>query len=289
MSASCETEFQFYGTEAEFELFLNKLKEIEGPKTYNFGNSHYPFTVKEHTIYANNCNCRNVWGDNYLDPDDDIYKELAKVVPDAAFDVSSSRLYEGGGGGCETYLRVHFKDRKLTFKSQVMVDTMSLAELCSPNGWDDEEHSAIVLGETTRFDTIEELKEYFEDYCLDIVTDEDEFDYIICNNTEEFVELISQYTNQNVSVLSEDEAILKFGDVYDFDEEDREELANGITFETFGKLYHLDDDVTEEAFNETKEHFESFTLYNDNHVGFDGPWDISEYILKDNGQFTPIE
>lgn len=288
MSASCDTEFQFYGTDEQFELFLNKLKEIEGPKSYNFGNNHYPFTVKEHTIYANNCNCRNVWGDNYLDPDDDIYKELAKATPDAAFDISSSRLYEGGGGGCETYVKVHFKDKKLTFQTQVMVDTMSLAELCSPAEWNDEDYTAMVLGPISRFDTIEEMKEYFEDYNLTIVSDEDDFDYVICNTPEEFANLITKLTEQNVQVLSEDAAILKFGDAYDFDEEDREELANGITFETFSQLYELDNDVTEESFNSAKENMEAFILYNDNHIGFEGPWYVKEYILV-NGQFNAIE
>lgn len=93
MSASCELNINFVGSEEEFNAFIEKLKEIEGPKTNPYiKRPHYPFYVKEHEVYADNGRCRNIWGDDYLEPTPDMYLALAKVAPDAAFEVTSQRV-----------------------------------------------------------------------------------------------------------------------------------------------------------------------------------------------------
>jgi hypothetical protein len=99
----------------EFTNLLNKLYELEGCVKKEFlNNPYWPFIINEHQITATNGGCHNIWGVYYLYPEADLYLELAKTVPNAAFDISSYRINEVGGGGCETFLYAKYENHTLT-------------------------------------------------------------------------------------------------------------------------------------------------------------------------------
>ena len=286
MSASSELSIDFKGTQEEFDALLAKLKEIENPKTVSFTrNPHYPFWVEGHRIYADNGPCRNIWGADYLDPEPDMYLELAKTVPNAAFEVNSKRVYEVGGGGCETFLSVSFKNRKLTFKLLARVDTFSLASLGSWNNTQDVEPvTAVVVGRTKFHANHEELKDYFEIYDVEF-TDEitPDVNYVICNYPAAAKKMIAQAQALNIPIISEAKAIRMFGDTYDF--EDANAVVQDMTFEDFASIYHLVEDVTPDVFELAKKDEESFIINCDDHISLEGPWSETTYILNERNEF----
>ena len=164
MSASCELTLTFHGTDDDFEKIINKIYEIEGKSRTE--NLILPLIqIDGHKITAYNGMCHNIWGNNYLYPDVDMYMEFAKLVPDAAFDIDSYRVNEVGGGGAETYLKVSYKNRILNFDILSGVDDISFpfivaemyAEYCGH-----EVHVA-TAGKSKLFDSILDLEEYFSD------------------------------------------------------------------------------------------------------------------------------
>ena len=208
MSASCEMIIKFYGSDEEFESLLDKLFEIEGAKKSLISSSPYwPFTVQDHTITAYNGGCHNIWGSYYLEPEADLFLEMAKAAPDASFEVNSSRIYEVGGGGCETYVRVGYKERKLTFALQPFVDTMTLADLCAGMYQSkniDDELIVVVSGRTKLFENQEELQDYLEEYGADVkVTVNKNTTFVICNNPNSTSKKVVKAKELGVSIISE--------------------------------------------------------------------------------------
>lgn len=282
MSASCDMTIKFVGTDEEFNALLAKLKEIEGPKDYKSTyNAHYPFRVREHSIYAENGACRNIWGSDYLYPEHDMFVELAKVVPNAEFTVESARVYEGGGGGCETYLQAEYKNNQLVFKLLPYVDTMSIPELASgANRPDIDEVNLAIVGRLKFHQNREELSEYFECYDANILEKvSPRAHYVICNYPNMKSKELEKAKELNIPVISEAAAIRMFGDVYDFDD-NRDKLVADWTYEDFCKAYVVDDTITKEVFENAKTNYESFVLFNDNEVSAEGRWHESLYIIS---------
>lgn len=288
MSASCEMTITVIGTDEEFNSILNKMHEIEGEKSFNFSpNPHYPFRVEGHTIFCDNGSCRNIWGWNYLEPEDDMFKELAKVAPNASFNIDSSRLYEGGGGGCETYLNVEYKNRRLTFNLQPYVDTMSFAELINnaEQEFDAEDIKVAVVGRLKFHKNASELGDYLETYDITLMPSVSrKADYVICNNPNSTAKSIEKAKILNIPIITEANAIRIFGDIYDFDDVDA--LIRDITYEDFCAMYDVDDTVTKEVFERIKESdYSNFIFYGSNQVSLEGPWYRSIYSLNENNEF----
>ena len=289
MSASCEMTIKFHGSDEDFEKLLDKLYEIEGEKRKDYSGLFVPFSVVDRTITAHNGLCSNIWGYDYLCPEPDLYLDLAKTVPDAAFDIDSSRLYEGGGGGCETYVKVTYKDRKLTFELQSGVDTMSLLELvsCMESEIDCEDLNVVVTGRSKLFDTKDDFIRYIEDYGVtveDIVTSET--NYVICNNPNTNTIAIQKAKELGITVLSEAKFVRMFCDVYDLIDFDslidgaEEKILSDFTYEELCDNFEVDETITKEEFEKAIKHPENydFVLWNDNHVSFEGPWEKREFI-----------
>lgn len=286
MSASCELSINFTGSQEEFNILLEKLKEIEGAKPVShFRNPHYPFWVENYGIYADNGPCRNIWGTDFLEPEPDMYLELAKVVPNAAFEVNSKRVYEVGGGGCETFLYVSFQNKQLVFRLQARVDTFSLTSLGSWNNTQDTEPvTAVVVGRTKFHENHEELKDYFKIYDVEFADEiTEDVNYVICNYPAAAKKLIARAQALNIPIISEAKAIRMFGDTYDFDDADA--VIKDMTYEEFASLYQLDKDITPEVFEQVKKDDDSLVLYGDNRVSREGPWCETVYILNNDNEF----
>ena len=289
MSASCEFVLKFNGSDADFEKLVDKLYEIEGqPHTAN--SIFKPFSIHEHTITAFNGFCHNIWGDYYLQPDADLYLELAKVVPDASFEVDSYRLYEGGGGGCETFLNVFYKDRKLTFKVLECVDDVSFpfivnemyAEYC---GYD---VNVAISGKSKLFDSIEELTDYIESWdgiVTPTVTKKTE--YLICNNPNINTAKVRKAKALGIPIISEMKFVRMFADVLDFEDDKLVKVLSDITYEEFCERLTVDDTITSEVFSKMLQNpeDEGMILSTDGEVSLVGNWKEEIYILNENGNF----
>lgn len=286
MSASCDMTINVIGTDAEFESILTKLHEIEGKKEFELY-PHYPFQVKEHSIYCHNGSCSNVWGQYYLEPDEDLFIELAMAAPNASFEVISSRLYEGGGGGCETYLYVEYKERKLNFKLQSYVDTMSLADLVNGEGLDNDkdEIRVAIVGRLKFHQNAPELEDYLENY--DIITMPSiskKTDYVVCNTPESPSKKLEKAKKLNIPIISEAKAIRMFGDIYDFDEPDA--LVQDVTYQEFCNMYEVDSAITEAIFERVKTTDCDNFIVCGNYVSLDGHWSEKVYVLTDDNIFV---
>lgn len=285
MSASCDMTINVVGTDEEFEAILAKLHEIEGEKKFQLY-PHYPFQVKEHSIYCHNGSCSNVWGQYYLEPDEELFLDLAMVAPDASFEVISSRLYEGGGGGCETYLNVKYKDRKLIFRLQPYVDTMSLADLVNGEGLDDDkdEIRVAIVGRLKFHPNASELENYLENYdIIAMPSISKKTDYVICNTPDSPSKKLEKARRLNIPIISEAKAIRMLGDIYDFDEPD--ELTQDVTYQEFCSMWDVDPEITEEIFERIKDtDYLSFTVCG-NYVSLDGHWQESVFVLTESGIF----
>lgn len=295
MSASCDMTINFHGSDEEFEKLLNKMYEIEGTKPGAISIPNWPFTVNDHTIIAYNGACRNIWGSNYLEPEVDMFLELAKVVPDAEFDVSSYRLYEGGGGGCETYIKVEYKNRRLEFKSQNYVDSMTLFDLCASMCVTDDYDTLVVVpsGKTKLFESREEQQDYLEEYGAEVKgTVNNKTDFVICNNPDSTAKTVTMAKALGVPVISEMQFVRMFGDIYEFDDPEQMALIiSDLTYEEFCEHFEVDETVTKERFEELVKDpdGDAFVVHNDNEISFEGPWDIEVYELNDDGEFEETE
>lgn len=81
------------------------------------------------TIFTDNSKGKRVFGDDYLEPTIDIYIAIAKAAPKAKWLVESTCTSENGGEGCESYVRATYEDGKIEFKTEIGVDTVTLAYL----------------------------------------------------------------------------------------------------------------------------------------------------------------
>lgn len=290
MSASCEMTINVIGTDEEFNNILAKMHEIEGNKNFKYSlYPHYPFRVDGHSIYCHNGSCSNVWGQYYLEPDEDMFFELAKAAPNASFEVNSSRLYEGGGVGSETYLHVEYKERKLTFRLQAYVDSMSLADLVSGEFKSDKDEIRVaVVGRLKHHANASAFEYYLNMYDVTVMPNiSKKTDYVICNNPDSTSKGLEKAKKLNIPIISEAAAIRMFGDVYDFDGPD--ELVQDVTYEEFCKMYEVDESVTKEAFERVKESGWADFIVSGNYVSFDGPWDERVYVLNDNNMFVQLK
>ena len=289
MSASCDMEITFTGNRENFEKLIRKLMEIEGKPVSKFTNNPYhPFQVdlEKQKINAYNFLCGNIWGNYYLDPEADLYLELAKVVPEDEFYVKSYRVYEVGGGNCETSLEVFYKNKTLTFKSQPMVDYVSLADLCSDLNKDDvpDEMNVVIVGGVKIHEDRDELIEYLEVFDYNVVPS-NEFDesvnVVICNNKNRKSAVLEKAKEFNIPIYTEAEFILRFCEIWDF-EDCLEEIVKSLSFEELCENYKIDETITEEEFEKLKKDPScgEFVLYGDRCISFDGPWNIETYILE---------
>lgn len=293
MSASCDMTINFHGSDSDFEKLLDKLFEIEGARRDSIVDPYWPFYVKDHTITADNGSCRNVWGRYYLDPDADMFMKMAMAVPEAAFDVKSYRIHEGGGRGCQTFVKVHYKDRRLEFKTQKYVSYLSLYDLCrrmrKSNGFE-EELRVVVLGKTKLFENREELVEYMEDYGAEVQTSVDKrTHFVVCNNPDSKSKDVAKAKEMDVQIISEMEFIRMFGDIYDFDDEKQMKLiVSDLTYEDFCDFYQVDETVTKERFEELLRDPDRyrFVVTHDTVISWEGHWDTHVYILNNNGEFV---
>lgn len=297
MSASCELIITVLSTEKDLHKIANKLMEMEGPKEYQFKNNPYhPFFVKDNKITAYNFGCHKIWGAYYMDPDVEPYLELAKAAPDSTFEATSSRIYEVGGGGCETYMEASYKDRKLVFKTMKFVDSRTLNELCTDMPYDcgDVDIQLAIIGKSKLFETQEELIEYFEDYDVEIVPAvgiSERTTHVVCNNKDSKTRAMQKAKLLHIPVINEAKAIRMFGDATDFDEDPF--LIQDVTYADFCANYKIDETITEETFNKMKKDAdlaESLILYGDNCVSLVGPWETEEYLLvNDDTIFIKVD
>lgn len=291
MSASCEFNLKFQGTNDDFERLVDKLYEIEG-KSRNNNLIFQLFTIKGHEITAFNGSCHKIWGDYYLQPDADMYLELAKIVPNSVFEVDSYRLYEGGGGGCETFLKVIYKDKKLTFKCLPMVDDMSLpfivnemyAEYC---GYD---INVAISGKSKLFDSVEELTEYIESWdgvVSPSVTKKTE--YLICNNPASNTKKVLKAKELGIPIISEMKFVRMFTDVLDFEDEKLLTALSDLTYEEFCERLTVDDTITPEVFSKMLQNpdDEGMILTTNGEVSLVGNWEEEVYKLN-NTDFEKI-
>jgi hypothetical protein len=288
MSASCELTLTFHGTDDDFEKIINKIYEIEGKSRTE--NLILPLIqINGHKITAYNGMCHNIWGNNYLYPDVDMYMEFAKLVPDAAFDIDSYRVNEVGGGGAETYLKVSYKNRILNFDILSGVDDMSFpfivaemyAEYCGH-----EVHVA-TAGKSKLFDSILDLEEYIEDWDGIVspnVTKKTE--YLICNNPEMNTVKVRKAKELGIPIISEMKFIRMFTDVFDF-EDDFETLFSDITYEEFCERLSVDETITPEVLEEMKEFpdVNGMIITPDGEVSLIGNWHKTSYYLGGDNVF----
>ena len=291
MSACCNMSIEVHSSDEDFQKILAKLFEIEKANPMKLAyNPTYPFVIKDHTIHCDNGACRNVWGSNYLDPEIDMFLDLAQAAPDASFEVNSSRVYEGGGGGCETYLKAEYKDRKLIFKLQPYVDTMSLTDLVGSGFGEipDDEIFVAIAGRMKYHDTINDLEDYLNIYDVLVMTSvSNKTHYVICNDPNSTCKAVVKAKELNIPIISEAAAIRMFGDAYDFD--DPEALTQDVTYEEFCKYYKVDDTVTKEEFEQAqKDGYGGFIVWNDNKVSMEGPWNESQYYLDTNNHWNTL-
>ncbi len=289
MSASCDFTLKFHGSDEDFEKFVDKLYEIEGKSRHEKCLFH-PFDINNHTITAHNGFCHNIWGDFYLMPDVDMYLDLAKVVPNSAFEVESYRINEVGGGGCETFLNVSYENRKLIFRSQKCVDSFSFMFLLGDMYSDFycEENTFAIAGRSKLFDSVDGLIDYVES--LDgtvsnvVATNTN---YLICNNPNLKHIKVEKAKELGIPIISEAKFVRMFGDVFDF-EDNCELILADLTYEEFCEWFTIDETITREKFEElrTNPHDEGIIVSNDNEVSVDGPWDETVYVLNDDGEFV---
>lgn len=292
MSASCEFVLEFHGSDENFEKIIDKLYEIEGVSRQEFRT--FPLlTINNHQIIAYNGSCHNIWGEYYLQPDADLYLELAKLVPNDSFEVNSYRIYEGGGGGCETFLKVIYEDRKLTFKLLDCVDDISFpfivnemyAEYCG------HDIRVAISGKSKIFDSVEELTDYIEDWDGIVTTTvTNKTEYLICNNLNSNTAKVRKAKELGIPIISEMKFIRMFCDVLDFEYEQLTKVLSDITYEEFCERLTVDDTITPEVFGKILQNpdEEGMILTTNGEVSLVGNWKEDIYTLNDNGEFVDI-
>ena len=286
MSADCHLTIDFHGSPEEQEILIRKLQAIEG---IHNAKSYSPFFVQDGRISCDNSDCRRIWGDNYLEPDSEIYLELAKAVPNASFEVQSSRLYEGGGGGCESYMDATYKDRTLFFRSQCYVDTMPLAEVVSHMEFDiPDRPQIVVVGDLKYHESVSAFKKLLSYFDVTIVESVSRMvDCVVCNNPDVTDEKLTAAREMNIPILSEGSAIRRYGMLAEIEWEHQQEIVKEVSFAEF-KAYYDVGDMTEEEFENAKSNGYYFTKC-ENKVSADGDWDEEAYVLTEDGEWEEIE
>ena len=87
------------------------------------------------------------------------------------------------------------------------------------------------------------------------------------------------------------EFVRRFGDPYDFEEDEQLRLiASDLSYEDFCKYYQADETVTKERFEEALKEPEDcvFIVSNETDVSFIGPWNTCVYELGKDGEFKEL-
>jgi hypothetical protein len=296
MSASCFWNLKYKGNEVEFNLLWELLHKIEG-KTISTSEGAMPIFKKEgNVIETSNAECKNIWGEDFLNPSADIYLLMAKTSPNLEFEISTDRLYEGGGEGCSAEDKVTYKNRKLVYKKSTQTDSLSISELIERmmNDWDikedEEEFSMIVLGDTRIFENRASLEQDIQDFGYCVVNEvEENVRCVVCNNpdalSENEKEILQKAKEFGIQIISEVEYLMIFceveaswGGIYE-----GSDLYNAITFEDFCKYYHCDATVTEEVFNKYKKGNYYLNVTIDNCVSIKDNWKEEIYTIDSEG------
>lgn len=292
MSAWCEWYMDFKGTEEEKEKMLDLLYRIEGKSRKEEEKEKFwkTFEVKDNVISATNMHAREIWGENYLYPDVNIYIMMAQEAPNANFHINSNRTYEGGGGGCETYMQVEYENHKLNFKTLCGVDSCCLSTLCQQMFEETAEPEDIdglriaTTGKLSLFENREDFQEYIEDFGGIFASGVSKTtDYLVTNFPESTTSKVKKAKELNIPIISEIEFIQKFGDVYDFDFDEAKDVLNNITYEQFCNHFVVDADFTEELFEQCKKEPTEIGLYLCGEiVSVNGDWSEEIYHIHDD-------
>lgn len=172
MSASCEWSLTMTGRNRNKYLdeILNALCEIENinkedyDKIFETNDSKDYFTKKlTRTIFTDNPKGKRIFGDNYLEPTIDNCLSIAKAAPKAEWTVKSTCISENGGEGCESYMIATYEDGKIEFKTEIYVDTVTLAFLVEIMDTDDDSYesfcNAYIVDDSIDEDTYDVLKD----------------------------------------------------------------------------------------------------------------------------------
>lgn len=132
MSYYCELKIHFNkGTSEDIKSVMSYLKNVVKDEE-NTGKSENkePFRIEDMTIYTDNGMTRSnkIWGEETLNPEPDLYIEIAEAAPAAEWSAKSYRVNENGGYG-ETHLEAEYADNKLNFRVMPYVDWFSINTL----------------------------------------------------------------------------------------------------------------------------------------------------------------
>ena len=123
MSAWCEWKLHFNDDARYMEPILDYLNTID-PGCFGPGKK---------SISTDNCSAKHIWGSSsYMDPDVETYIDLAKLAPEAQWNVESEITYEGGGGNDHSFLEVYYQDHILTVRKLVYTNYYQY----DPEYWD---------------------------------------------------------------------------------------------------------------------------------------------------------
>ncbi len=291
VSASCDMSISFHGSDKEFEKLVNFIYQVEG-KERNQTQVIPILYINNHEITAYNGSCHNIWGEYYLQPDAELYLQFAKLNPNASFEVHSHRVYEGGGGGCETYVKVFYKDKKLIFRCLANVDDMSFPFIVSDmyRNLNVEDITIATSGRSKMFDSMLDMTEYAEDYECNISANvTNKTNYLICNNPEVETSKIKKAKELGIPIISEMKFIRMFGDIFDF-EDNFETLFSDITYEEFCECFNIDKTITPELLEELKEFPDEngLIISDTGDISTEGNWEEEVYILGNDGEFQEV-
>ena len=145
------------------------------------------FSIKKENerviISTDNSKAKYIWGDNYLDPDSDIYINLARTVPDANWKLEYYGHALNGGDGCTSYMEADYASGILEFRKECYVDERTIPDLVSDiKGLDD--LRSVSFDEFRRFFNVDDSisEDYYNKYkdCV-VFEGHDEGDYFIFN------------------------------------------------------------------------------------------------------------
>ena len=138
MSADCNWSLTMTGKNRNkyLPVILEVLYEIEhadkvqGEKIFGVFDGKNLFSKKvETSISTDNSVAQYIWGDNYLEPTEDICVLIAKAAPKASWTVSSERTSLNGGDGCTSFMEASYANGILEFKTDCYVDWRAIPQL----------------------------------------------------------------------------------------------------------------------------------------------------------------
>ena len=125
MSYYCELKMKVNkGTPEDINAILGYLNGLANENS----NDHEAFKIEDMTIYTDNGMTRasKIWGKETLNPEPDLYVEIAKLAPATEWTVESFRVNETGGYG-QTYLEAEYANGLLRYRLMSYVDRFSFS------------------------------------------------------------------------------------------------------------------------------------------------------------------